>query len=119
MFTLPYWCGMMSTAGMRVLEYFPYPRALHEPLAAKSPCGTLTPGCRGERGAALLVTGLGLENPASTQQFMYALVSTLGRSISMQQIARDLTLYDHHGAPCTAPANRVARTATSVIGAVF
>ena len=33
----------------------------------------------------------------------------------MLQIARDLTLHNHHGAPCTALANRVARTAASVI----
>ena len=37
----------------------------------------------------------------------------------MLQIARDLTLHDRHGAPCTALANRVTRTAASVIGAVF
>src|SRR5262245_62160913 len=35
------------------------------------------------------------------------------------QIAKDLTLYDHHGAPCTALSNRVARTAASVIANVF
>jgi len=33
----------------------------------------------------------------------------------MLQIARDLTLHDHHGAPCTALANRVTRTAASAI----
>jgi hypothetical protein len=37
----------------------------------------------------------------------------------MMQIAGDLTLYDHHGAPCTAPASRVARTTASVIATVF
>jgi molybdate transport system substrate-binding protein len=37
----------------------------------------------------------------------------------MLQIARDLTLYDHRGAPCTALANRVGRTAASVIATVF
>ena len=37
----------------------------------------------------------------------------------MLQIARDLTLHDHHGAPCTALANRVTRTAASVIATVF
>src|SRR5439155_10653117 len=37
----------------------------------------------------------------------------------MLQIARDLTLHDRHGAPCTALANRVTRTAASVIAAVF
>src|SRR5215468_10332424 len=37
----------------------------------------------------------------------------------MLQIARDLTRYYHHGAPCTALANRVARTAASVIATIF
>jgi len=37
----------------------------------------------------------------------------------MLQIARDLTLHNHHGAPCTALANRVARTAASVIAPFF
>ena len=37
----------------------------------------------------------------------------------MMQIAGDLTLYDHHGAPCTAPASRVARTTASVIATIF
>ena len=37
----------------------------------------------------------------------------------MLQIARDLTRYNHHGAPCTALANRVARTAASVIATIF
>ena len=37
----------------------------------------------------------------------------------MMQIAGDLTLDDHHGAPCTAPASRVARTTASVIATVF
>jgi molybdate transport system substrate-binding protein len=37
----------------------------------------------------------------------------------MMQIAGDLTLYDHHGAPCTAPASRVARTTASMIATVF
>jgi molybdate transport system substrate-binding protein len=37
----------------------------------------------------------------------------------MMQIAGDLILYDHHGAPCTAPASRVARTTASVIATVF
>ena len=37
----------------------------------------------------------------------------------MLQIARDLTLHDHHGAPCTALANRVARTAASASAAVL
>jgi hypothetical protein len=37
----------------------------------------------------------------------------------MLQIARDLTRYNHHGAPCTALANRVARTAASVIAPIF
>src|SRR3979490_1073586 len=45
--------------------------------------------------------------------------STSGRSISMLQIVRDLTLHDPHGAPCTALANRVTRTAASVIATVF
>src|SRR5262245_66575434 len=37
----------------------------------------------------------------------------------MLQLAGDLNLYDHHGAPCTAPASRVARTTASVIATVF
>ena len=37
----------------------------------------------------------------------------------MLQIARDVTLYDHHGVPCTALANRVARIAASVIATVL
>jgi molybdate transport system substrate-binding protein len=37
----------------------------------------------------------------------------------MPQIARDCTRYDHQSAPCTAQANRVARTAASVIATVF
>ena len=37
----------------------------------------------------------------------------------MLQIARDLTLHDHHGAPCTALATRVTRTAASAIATVF
>jgi molybdate transport system substrate-binding protein len=37
----------------------------------------------------------------------------------MQQIARDLTRYNHQGAPCTALANRITRTAASVIATVF
>ena len=37
----------------------------------------------------------------------------------MPQIARDLTRYNHHGAPCTTLANRVARTAASVTATVF
>src|SRR5258705_10328971 len=37
----------------------------------------------------------------------------------MMQIAGDLTLYDHHGVPWTAPASCVARHTASVIAAVF
>ena len=37
----------------------------------------------------------------------------------MLQIARDLTRYNHHGAPCAALANHVARTAASVIATVL
>ena len=37
----------------------------------------------------------------------------------MLQIARNLTLYNHHGAPYTALANRVARTAAGMIATVF
>src|SRR5262245_11251488 len=37
----------------------------------------------------------------------------------MLQIARDLTLHDHHGAPCTVLANRVTRTAAGTIATVF
>jgi molybdate transport system substrate-binding protein len=36
----------------------------------------------------------------------------------MMQIAGYLTLYDRHGAPCTAPASRVARTIASVTATV-
>jgi molybdate transport system substrate-binding protein len=37
----------------------------------------------------------------------------------MLQISRKLTRYNHHGAPCTALANRVAHTAASVIATIF
>src|SRR5262245_4166058 len=37
----------------------------------------------------------------------------------MLQIARDLTRYNHHGAPCRALANRIARTAASIVATVF
>ena len=37
----------------------------------------------------------------------------------MLQIARDLTRYNHHRDPCTALANRFARTAASVTATVF
>jgi ABC transporter substrate binding protein len=45
--------------------------------------------------------------------------STQDGAFWMMQIAGDLTLYDHHGAPCTASASRVARTTASVIATVF
>jgi molybdate transport system substrate-binding protein len=37
----------------------------------------------------------------------------------MLQISRDLTRYNHHGAPCTALTNRVARTAAGMIATIF
>jgi len=40
-------------------------------------------------------------------------------AFSMLQVARDLTLHNPHGAPCTALANRVARIAASVIATFF